>query len=338
MLSKVLSLLLFTFGTTSSFDPYSPGPFKTKYTSYSSLWNLGLSNDIDVWAPDTNEPLVSPIIYMVGGFGGLLPGIASFGFTIVQPWMLGNNPVTNYQGVWLNDVMDWVEIHLQDKLENEEIGYGLVIDHDSKFLMSHSSGGHIVVEFLKHNCRDIKGQILFSPVDGFDPYGIVDIYAITPGQYLNYEIPSLILMCGLEALPGLDGLGNLVPPCAPEEKSNMRFFNAMAGNTWLVNATDYGHCDALEQSVIDIIQLSHFCSAAPKDADRDAYRSFVSGEVVSFIDFILGDEACQTGDYIQDPTLMPVSTTVLRKDSFLTHPSHCKQTHCKWQEDPFTKP
>ncbi len=41
-----------------------------------------------------------------------------------------------------------------------------------------------------------------------------------------------------------------------------RFFNAMAGNTWLVNATDYGHCDALEQSVIDIIQehilLSNF--------------------------------------------------------------------------------
>ena len=28
----------------------------------------------------------------------------------------------------------------------------------------------------------------------------------------------------------------------------------MTGNTWLVNATDYGHCDALEQSVIDIIQ------------------------------------------------------------------------------------
>ena len=33
----------------------------------------------------------------------------------------------------------------------------------------------------------------------------------------------LVLMCGLEALPGLDGLGNLVPPCAPEEKSNMRY-------------------------------------------------------------------------------------------------------------------
>jgi len=47
-----------------------------------------------------------------------------------------------------------------------------------------------------------------------------------------------------------------------------RFFNAMAGNTWLVNATDYGHCDALEQSVIDIIQehilLSNFFFGAIK--------------------------------------------------------------------------
>ena len=31
----------------------------------------------------------------------------------------------------------------------------------------------------------------------------------------------------------------------------------MTGNTWLVNATEFGHCDALEQSVIDIIQ-EHF--------------------------------------------------------------------------------
>ena len=39
---------------------------------------MGLSNDIDVWAPDTDQPLVSPIIYMVGGFGGLLPGSAYY--------------------------------------------------------------------------------------------------------------------------------------------------------------------------------------------------------------------------------------------------------------------
>ena len=30
-----------------------------------------------------------------------------------------------------------------------------------------------------------------SPVDGFDPFGWIDLFAITPGEYLNYEIPSL---------------------------------------------------------------------------------------------------------------------------------------------------
>ena len=30
-----------------------------------------------------------------------------------------------------------------------------------------------------------------SPVDGFDPFGLIPIYAITPGEYLNVAIPSL---------------------------------------------------------------------------------------------------------------------------------------------------
>ena len=48
--------------------------------------------------------------------------------------------------------------------------------------MGHSSGGHIEVEFLKHYCDLVKGQILFSPVDGVDPFGLIDEYTITPGQ------------------------------------------------------------------------------------------------------------------------------------------------------------
>jgi len=30
-----------------------------------------------------------------------------------------------------------------------------------------------------------------SPVDGFDPFGWIDLFAITPGEYLNYESPAL---------------------------------------------------------------------------------------------------------------------------------------------------
>ena len=45
--------------------------------------------------------------------------------------------------------------------------------------------------YFQHHCGDVKGSILMSPVDGFDPFGWIDLFAITPGEYLNYEIPSL---------------------------------------------------------------------------------------------------------------------------------------------------
>jgi len=44
---------------------------------------------------------------------------------------------------------------------------------------------------FQHHCGDVKGQILFSPVDGFDPFGWIPNYVITPGEYLNYAVPTL---------------------------------------------------------------------------------------------------------------------------------------------------
>ena len=32
-------------------------------------------------------------------------------------------------------------------------------------------------------------------------------------------------MCGLDAVKGIDGLGDLVPACAPEDLSNLRLIN-----------------------------------------------------------------------------------------------------------------
>ncbi len=44
---------------------------------------------------------------------------------------------------------------------------------------------------IQHHCGYAKGTILLSPVDGFDPFGLIPIYAITPGEYLNVALPSL---------------------------------------------------------------------------------------------------------------------------------------------------
>lgn len=294
-------LLVAAVGCVAAFDPYVEGPYPVRHSTYWALFNADLNNMLDVFVPDTPTEVVTPIIYMVGGLGGLLPGVgystihtrlASHGYTVVQPWIPGGNLVENYQGIWIDDVMAWVEAHLADKLASEGNGAGLVLDPRTIFLMSHSAGGHVAVEYNKHHCADVKGQILMSPVDGFDPFGLVDLFAITPGEYLNFAVPTLVLSAGLDNVPGTDALGGLVPPCGPEELANTRFYDAMPGNAWLLNATDYGHGDCLEDFFIWAIGATHFCASAEKDFDREAYRTFVSGEILTFLSYTLGLEDC----------------------------------------------
>lgn len=44
--------------------------------TYYALVNADLHNMLDVWVPDSQTPVRTPILYMVGGMGGLLPGVA----------------------------------------------------------------------------------------------------------------------------------------------------------------------------------------------------------------------------------------------------------------------
>ena len=43
--------------------------------NYWALFNADLNSMVDVYVPDTDSSVTTPIIYMVGGLGGLLPGI-----------------------------------------------------------------------------------------------------------------------------------------------------------------------------------------------------------------------------------------------------------------------
>ncbi len=63
--------------------------------------------------------------------------------------------------------------------------------------MAHSSGNHILAEFLKMSCgEDTRGWILVDPVDGADPFGIIDNFAITPGEQLEFLLPAVVLASG----------------------------------------------------------------------------------------------------------------------------------------------
>ena len=71
-----------------------------------------------------------------------------------------------------------------------------------------------------------------------------------------------------------------------------RFFDAMPGNAWFMNATYYGHGDFLDELFYQGMVATHFCGT-DKNLDRVAYRSFTSGAVVSFIKAVLFGECDQ---------------------------------------------
>merc|ERR1712100_812685 len=75
-----------------------------------------------------------------------------------------------------------------------------------------------------------------DPVDGLDPFGKIHSEdLITPGQKLSFNIPALHLDNYLD--PKGDALG---VSCSPAKLSGPRWFDAMQGPVWNVNATKYG--------------------------------------------------------------------------------------------------
>merc|ERR1712012_638792 len=127
---------------------------------------------------------------------------------------------------------------------------------------------------------DVKSLTLLSPVDGLDPFGLVPIYCITPGELLNFRTPTLIVAGGLDTIPGL-GFG---PACAPVELGSDRFYNAMAGPTLILNTTQFGHADLLDELEAGANEIIRFCKA-DKDSDKYSYRVELGGQIVNFLSF-----------------------------------------------------
>jgi len=339
MLFLRLLLLLSSLVLAQAFIPWAAGPYTPTHKLYNGLVISGLDHELDVWMPDAAGSF--PVLYFLPGFGGAIPAgaygtvmnrVASFGYIVIGPWGLSLDSEENFMAEWLVGVQDWVEENLENRLHNDGFNGDLHLDNDILFLVAHSAGSHIGVEYLKHHCNKVKGMVVFSPVDGADPFGFIDIFAITPGEYLNYDTPTLIVMGGLDSIPGI----NLIPACAPEDMSNMRFYNAMPGPTWLVNATAYGHADMVDEFYYDLMQATHFC-ATDASQDRDIFRAFVAGEVVSFMEAILKRD-CDALTFFSDHNSLPVESQVLQKSEVTGSGWECGMpTYCNWQEGPYPR-
>jgi len=322
--------------SNSATDPWEIGPHTVEHKIFGYL-NTGLNAQLGVWYPNAEGNF--PVIYFLTGLGNIIPAsaygdvlthISSHGYVVVSTWELTGKP---YDAEWMIELQHWIDIHLEDKLHANGAVSDFHINIGENILMGHSAGAHVAVEYLKHHCNRVVGQVLLSPVDGIDPFGLIDNYCITPGQLLNYNIPTLMLSTGLDDVPGFNLIGDIVPACAPDELSNRRFYDAMTGPTWWLNATVYGHGDLLDEFYYGALQVTHFC-ATDGDQDRVIYRAFIGGEVVAFLDIILNGN-CEYLPYLEDPLSVPVDVVMTKKDSVDEESQWTcgSPAYCKWEPE-----
>jgi len=50
---------------------------------------------------------------------------------------------------------------------------------------------------------------------------------------------------------------------------------------------------------IRCFKISHFCAASTDDVPKEVYRSFLGGEIVTFMSHVLGRETCDISKYME---------------------------------------
>jgi hypothetical protein len=95
--------------------------------------------------------------------------------------------------------MAWLDENIQIVLNNRVPG--VIADLDSRLiLIGHSAANHVTTEYMVNTCGKVKLQILLDPVDGVDPFGIKKDYVVTPGKFLPYAMPVLVIAAELDSV------------------------------------------------------------------------------------------------------------------------------------------
>ncbi|KAF0287296.1 hypothetical protein FJT64_014264 [Amphibalanus amphitrite] len=139
----------------------------------------------------------------------MLQRVASHGFLVITPWSLTESGGPTERAIKLVDVMAWIHSTLPDYITQNgfraraprcwptrpaplTLPPGLCFQRTT--LLAHSAA---------HTWPSLPGGLLRAgdqrqsphpddPVDGFDPFGIVDEFCIVPGQRVNFTLPALV--------------------------------------------------------------------------------------------------------------------------------------------------
>eukprot|EP00756_Hemistasia_phaeocysticola_P013683 Hpha_TRINITY_DN15295_c3_g2::TRINITY_DN15295_c3_g2_i1::g.68431::m.68431 len=161
-------------------DPFAPGSHKVNVVSGKLPDDLKWNYRMSAPAEAGNYPVMT----YVTGFGGTVPGstygnltdtIAAEGVVVITLSRLAI-PAPVKDAELLSESLPWLQANTSALVAPAVADWG-------KYVMAaHSAGNHVNCNYLQSQCGPVRGVVMMDPVDGFDPYGIIKNYCITPGE------------------------------------------------------------------------------------------------------------------------------------------------------------
>ena len=296
MLSVMISFLTFARGH-SDFAPSRPGPYRVAKFDVGTRQNPAIGPwHLSVIFPTTptSPGKIFPVLLFVTGLAGenaltaysdVLNRTASHGVVVVgvdrkTPLL----PTLNYTFLdqELGGVLDFIGNGAL--IEQLAINKAAGVAHTSRIVFGgHSAGNHVLVHRLSSfgcgsGVADVGGMVMIDPVDGADPYGMIDEFVIHPPTLVKFTTPALHIEASLDPVPALPSM----PACAPKNIGNARFYNAWRGPIWQMTAVDMGHMDVQDEGGAGAMGRM-ICAHNRNAADRQRYRTTVAETVAAFV-------------------------------------------------------
>ncbi|CAF3659210.1 unnamed protein product [Rotaria sordida] len=251
-LALIILCISIPFSSTGKIDHWSVGSIII--TDPTTQFRL------DIYSPTT--PGSYPVLIFLPGLAGIVP--SPFYHKLVSTIaeqnviLIGISKIENIKpekvAVHIAEFLEWV-VKPDDGAtrlfaEHREVK-GVIPNMEHLGFISHSSAAHPLGQYLNTTCGPVKLIIMMNPVDGIDPFGFVQDFITHPPTPLPFRTPTLIISNGLDNVPA----HKEIPPCAPNNISNDRWYRSLYGPTFLVNLTDYGHADNLDEPIHETSKL-----------------------------------------------------------------------------------
>lgn len=358
-MSKVLVALvsaLTILEVVADWDPRAPGPFDADEGITFKICASGRAKGWEAFvvAPTVVEPATVPAAAFLPGFAakaGMYSsfhghiashGIGVIGFS-VPPLHVSTEGIIGRSAdaqALLECIFEngGADFHARYRAAggNKNLTFDVV---NQMGLMAHSTGGHTLLHVIDHmSCFNAKFVALFDPVDGIDPYGFEAQYLIPRGtnssNRLNFSAPVALVVSGLAAQALHIAKVLPWPACAPAEVAGLHWYASLDSPKWLLNFTDYGHVDLIE----DIFQGAggFVCPSGPGAATaegRAEYRARLGAVVVALAHAVLPavpkSPQLPQAEYLRwlkDPSAMaPLKVTSQSDEGSVPVVGHCSR-------------